>query len=106
MSFWDHLEALRGSLFRSVLAVVALSLLFFFIPGPLFQAVLWPTRADFVLYRLLGMDFSISLINTELTAQFFTHMKVALLCGVVLAFPYLVFEIWRFIAPALYAHEK
>ena len=106
MSFWDHLEALRGTLFRSVLAVVALSLLFLFIPGPLFKAVLWPAGADFILYRLLGMDFSISLINTELTAQFFTHMKVAVLCGVVLSFPYLVYEIWRFISPALYEHEK
>ena len=47
MSFWDHLEALRGTLFRSVLAVVALSLIFLAIPKPLFQAVFWPTRADF-----------------------------------------------------------
>ena len=106
MSFWDHVEALRGTLFRSVLSIVGLSLVFMFFPGPLFKAVLWPAGPDFILYRLLGMDFSISLINTELTAQFFTHLKVAILCGVVLAFPYLVFEIWRFIAPALYTHEK
>ena len=46
------------------------------------------------------------LINIEISAQFFTYMKVALLCGVVLAFPYIVFQLWKFISPALYEHEK
>ena len=52
MSFWDHLEALRGTLFRSVLSVVLLSIVFLAIPGPLFKAVFWPTQPDFPLYRL------------------------------------------------------
>jgi sec-independent protein translocase protein TatC len=47
-----------------------------------------------------------SLINVEISAQFFTHLKAALAAGVVLAFPYIVFEIWRFVAPALYDSEK
>ena len=106
MSFWDHLEALRGTLLRSVLAVVALSLIFLCFPKPLFQAVFWPTRADFPLYRLPGVDFSMDLINIELSAQFFFYLKVAVLCGVVLAFPFIVWEIWKFVAPALYEHEK
>ena len=106
MSFWDHLDALRGTLFRSVLSIGALSVIFLCIPDPLFQAVLWPTQGDFPLYRLPGVDFSMSLINIELSAQFFTYMKVAVLCGVVLAFPYIIFELWKFIAPALYEHEK
>ena len=106
MSFWDHLEVLRGTLFRSVLAVVALSVVFLFIPEQLFQAVLWPTTADFPLYRMLHLDFKMQLVNIEVTAQFFVHLKMAVLCGVVLAFPYLVWEIWRFIAPALYENEK
>ena len=106
MSFWDHLDALRGTLFRSVLSIGALSVIFLCIPGPLFQAVLWPTQGDFPLYRLPGVDFSMSLINIELSAQFFTYMKVAVLCGMVLAFPYIIFELWKFIAPALYEHEK
>ena len=63
MSFWDHLEALRGTLFRSVLAVVLFSVVFLCFPKPLFQAVFWPTRADFPLYRLPGVDFSMDLIN-------------------------------------------
>ena len=106
MSFWDHLEVLRGTLFRSVLAVALVSVVFLFIPGPLFKAVLWPSQPDFLLYRLLGLDFGMSLINIDISAQFFVHLKVALLCGVVVAFPYIVWEIWRFIAPALYDREK
>ena len=106
MSFWDHLEVLRGTLFRSVLAVVLLSVGFLFIPEHLFRAVLYPTTADFPLYRWLHMDFRMQLVNIEVTAQFFVHLKMAVLCGVVLAFPYLIWEIWRFIAPALYEQEK
>jgi len=106
MSFWDHLEALRGTLIRSVLGVALLSIVFFCIPKTLFKAVLWPTQGDFLLYRLPGIDFSMELINIELSAQFFTYMKVAVLCGVVLAFPYIIYELWKFIAPALYEHEK
>lgn len=106
MSFWDHLEALRGTLFRSVLSVVILSVIFLCIPKLLFQAVFWPTQADFLLYRLPGVDFSMSLVNIELSAQFFTYMKVAVLSGVVLAFPLIVWEIWKFIAPALYEKER
>ncbi len=106
MSFWDHLEVLRGTLFRSVLAVALASVIFLFIPGPLFKAVLWPSQPGFILYRLLGLDFGMSLINIDISAQFFVHLKVALLCGVVVAFPYIIWEIWRFIAPALYDREK
>lgn len=106
MSFWDHLEALRGTLFRSVLSVALLSVIFLSIPKSLFKAVLWPTEADFPLYRLPGVDFSMSLINIELSAQFFVYLKVSALCGLVLAFPYIVWEMWKFVSPALYPHEK
>lgn len=106
MSFWDHLEALRGTLFRSVLSVALLSIIFLCIPKTLFKAVLWPTAAGFPLYRLPGVDFSMSLINIELSAQFFVYLKVAVLCGLVLAFPYIIWEIWKFVAPALYPNER
>ena len=106
MSFWDHLEALRGTLFRSVLSVALLSVIFLAIPKSLFKAVLWPTQPDFPLYRLPGVNFSMSLINIELSAQFFVYLKVSALCGLVLAFPYIIWEIWKFVSPALYPHEK
>ena len=106
MSFWDHLEELSGTLFRSVLAVVLFSAIFLCFPKQLFSVVLWPTRPDFLLYRLPGIDFSMELINIELSAQFFVYLKVSVLCGVVLAFPYIVYEIWKFIVPALYDNER
>ena len=106
MSFWDHLEALRGTLFRSVAAVGLLSIVFLCIPESLFKVVLWPTQGDFILYSALGLPFEMSLINIDISAQFFVHLKVSILCGLVLAFPYIVYEIWKFIAPALYDHEK
>lgn len=106
MSFWDHLEVLRGTLFRSVLSVAALSVIFLCFPEALFKAVLWPTRPDFVLYRWLGLDFEMTLINIDISAQFFVHLKISFLCGIILAFPYIIYEIWKFVAPALYDREK
>ncbi len=106
MSFWDHLDVLRGTLFRSVLAIVLVSVVFLAIPERLFKAVLWPTTPDFVLYKWLGLDFSMSLINIEVSAQFFVHLKVSVIVAAIVAFPYIIWEIWKFIAPALYEHEK
>ena len=106
MSFWDHLEVLRGTLFRSVLAVALAALVFLFIPHTLFKAVLWPSQPDFILYRLLGLDFGMHLINVDLSAQFFVHLKISILMAAIIAFPYIIWEIWRFIAPALYENEK
>lgn len=106
MSFWDHLDALRGTLFRPVLALFCISIFFMFIPRQLFSVVLWPANQQFVLYRLLGWDFSMSLVNVDISAQFFAHLKVAALCGLVIVFPYLIYEIWKFVAPALYENEK
>lgn len=106
MSFWDHLEALRGTVWRSVLGVSLASVIFLCFPKALFSAVLWPTRPDFPLYRLPGLNFSMELINIELSAQFFVYLKVSVLCGLVVAFPYVIWEIWKFVSPALYDHEK
>ena len=106
MSFWDHLEVLRGTLFRSIIAIVLVSVVFLAMPERLFKAVLWPTTPDFILYRWLGLDFSMDLINIEVSAQFFVHLKVSVIMAAVVAFPYIVWEIWKFIAPALYDNEK
>ncbi len=106
MSFWDHLDVLRGVLLRSAAAIVVLTAIFLCFKDALFSAVLWPASEDFVLYRLLGVRFSMDLINIEVSAQFFAHLRMAALSGVVLAFPYIIFELWKFIAPALYEKEK
>ncbi len=107
MSFWDHLDVLRGTLFRSLGAVCLCSVLGFVFKDLLFDGiVLAPSRPDFCIYRLLGWSFSMQLINVEVSAQFFVHLKAAFAVGVVLAFPYVVWELWRFLEPALYAGEK
>ncbi|MBO4340221.1 MAG: twin-arginine translocase subunit TatC [Bacteroidales bacterium] len=106
MSFWDHLEALRGTLFRSVLALTLLTVLAMCFPKQLFAAVMWPTREDFLLYRLPGVGFSMSLINIEISAQFFVYLKMSALCAVIAAFPYIIYQVWRFISPALYDSER
>ena len=106
MSFWDHLDVLRGTLFRSILAIVLVSVVFLAMPERLFKAVLWPTTPDFILYKWLGLDFGMDLINIEVSAQFFAHLKMSVLMGVVIAFPYIIYEIWKFVAPALYDNER
>ena len=106
MSFWEHVEELRGTLLRSILAIVSVSVVFLCFPKQVFKAVLWPTERDFLLYRLPGVDFSMDLINIELSAQFFFYLKVSVLCGLVLAFPFVIWEIWKFVSPALYDNEK
>lgn len=106
MTFWDHLEELRGTIIRSALAVVLFSVLGLAFKKVLFDTViLSPTRGDFILYRVLGWNFGMELINVEVSAQFFVHLKAALAAGLVLAFPYIVWELWKFIRPALYRNE-
>ncbi|MBS7289696.1 MAG: twin-arginine translocase subunit TatC [Bacteroidales bacterium] len=107
MSFWDHLEELRFCVLRSLAAVGIFSLIGFIFKGPVFDGiVLLPTRPDFFLYRWTGLEVDMELINIDVTAQFFIHLKMAVALGFVVAFPYIIWQIWRFIAPALYEHEK
>ena len=107
MSFWDHLEVLRGTLFRSLLAVVAVSIAVFCFKSLVFDGiVLAPTRSDFFIYKWMGMSVDMSLVNLEVSTQFFVHLKIAFQLGFILSFPYIVFEIWKFIAPALSQAEK
>lgn len=121
MSFLGHLEALRWHLFRAVIAILTLAVAFFFFKEFLFDGVLLaPKDPNFLTYRILcqagkamnlGDELCVSvipftLISTDLSAQFTTHMWVAFIAGLVVAFPYLVWEIWRFIKPALTVKEK
>lgn len=107
MTFWDHLEELRGSILRMLAVYAGAVVVLFFFKGFLFEnVILAPSKADFFMYRLLGADFSMSLVNIEVAAQFLIHMKITFICALIVTFPYLVFELWRFIAPALYARER
>ncbi len=107
MTFWDHLEDLRKSIFRMAASLVGVTVILFFFKDFLFDdVILAPTDKNFYLYRMLGLDFSLSLVNIEVSAQFMIHMKVTFICAVILTFPYLVYELWRFVVPALYEREK
>mgnify|MGYP004509107245 CR=1 FL=1 len=107
MTFWDHLDVLRGTLFRSALAIVCTGVILLCFKGFLFDdVVLAPTRPDFWLYRWMHLPFSMALINTDISAQFFIHLKVSFICGFIISFPYVCYEIWMFVAPALYPSEK
>ncbi|MDR0537674.1 MAG: twin-arginine translocase subunit TatC [Tannerellaceae bacterium] len=124
MSFWDHLEELRWTLFRSFLALFLFAVGFFaFMRGEygiFHHVIMAPTRGDFITYQIFckvgsyfsflnefcDASFEIKLINIKLATQFFTHMTTSFWLAVVLAFPYLMFEIWKFISPALYENEK
>ena len=106
MSFWDHLEELRGTLFRSIIALCLLAVLGFIFKKELFYIIFLPASPDFFVYRLLGWDFSLPMINVEMAAQFFVHLRAAFGAALILACPYIVWELWRFIAPALYDNER
>lgn len=107
MTFWDHLDVLRKSIFRFAAVYVAVAAVLFFFKEFLFdEVILAPTDKDFYLYRLLGLDLSLSLVNIEVSAQFLIHMKTTFICALILTVPYLVYEMWSFVAPALYEREK
>lgn len=110
MSFWDHLEALRWCLFRVVIALVVLLLGCFFAMPHIFDAfILGPTRSDFFVYRLLGFAYGpaqdVQIININVASQFLTHISTSLWVALLLVFPYLMYQIWVFVKPALYPRE-
>lgn len=121
MSFWDHLEDLRWTLFRCVIALIVFTIGAFVSMYYLFDPViLAPTRSDFILYRVLCKlttsiplmpDFCddtylVNIFNVKLASPFFFHMSTSFWLALLITFPYLVYEIWRFIRPALYDNER
>lgn len=111
-SFWDHLDELRGVLIRCAVAWIVCAAGMFCLRDYLFAFLFAPAQPDFVLFRWLDaithnpQTSMPQFINTELAAQFTTHLEVAALAGLVVAFPYLLWQLFGFIAPALYPNEK
>lgn len=121
MSFLDHLEDLRWHLVRSVVVVFSLAIVLFFFSDFVFGTVIFgPKHVDFLTYRAMckfsyfigaGESMCIrkipfELINTELSGQFTSHMWISFVGGLILGFPYVLWEIWRFIKPALHEKER
>ena len=107
MTFWDHLDVLRSSLIRMAMAIVIFAVAAFVMKDELFSIVLAPRSSDFISFRLLGVDtFRLHLMNTGLTEQFMIHMRTALYAGLLVASPYILYELFRFVSPGLYQNER
>ena len=107
LTFWDHLDVLRASLIRMAIVVTGFTVVAFLMKDTLFSIVLAPRSSHFVTYQLLGAEvFTLHLMNTGLTEQFMIHVRTALYAGVLLASPYILYELFRFVSPGLYANER
>ena len=121
MTFWAHLEDLRWALVRVVAVLFVFMIACFCVMPYLFDHfVLAPTTSDFFLYRWLSRlggggvflpdfsndNFSVEIININVASQFMTHISTSFWFALVLMFPYLIFEAWKFVQPALFANER
>lgn len=115
MNFFEHIEELRWHLFRSVIFLLLITILIFIFSKFVFEDIIFgPLNKEFWSYRVLcqiANDFCVKeipvkLINTELAGQFFLHIKTAFMLGIMASVPYFLWEIWRFILPALHSDEK
>jgi sec-independent protein translocase protein TatC len=127
LSFWGHIDALRGHLFRSALVVIVLAVILFCYPEFLFDTVIFgPLKSDFLTYRAfchLGAwlqthgvmtdgtqlcfgHYTFKLQSLGLADQFTSQMWIAFIGGLIVGAPYVLWEVWRFIKPALKEREK
>ena len=120
MSFLDHLEIFRWHLIRSAIAVLFFTIIAFIFKHIVFDVILLgPKDPDFLTYKVLCwisqilgledafciMESPFILMNISMSGQFSTHVTTSVLAGFIAAFPYIFWEIWRFISPALPANE-
>jgi len=118
MSFGEHLDDFRTHLIRGILAVMGMAIVAFFFKDFLFNDIIlsprepefFTNRALCYLGQVLHLNICINqghfdIINIKLAGQFKSHIIISIISGVVVAFPYLVWEIWKFIKPALRANE-
>lgn len=120
MTFWDHLDELRWHIMRSLIAIVVLAIVAFFNREIIFdQIILAPSSSEFISNRVLCRlgdwlsinaicikDMKLEIINIKMSGQFLAHMYISLVAGFILAFPYILWEIWRFIKPAMKETER
>ena len=107
LTFWEHLDELRGSVIRMLVATALLAVVAFCLKERLFEVVLAPRSSRFVSYRLMGVEpFEVSLMNTGLTEQFMVHVRTAMYAGLLAASPYVLYQLFRFVSPGLYANER
>lgn len=118
LTFGGHLEVLRRMLFRIIIVTGAIAVVIFCFKDTTWKILLDPSECSFVTYRWIenmaatfGIDFrfddfSVDLIATDLSSQFMTHITTSIYLGLLGASPYILYELFRFISPALYEKEK
>ncbi|MBK9730635.1 MAG: twin-arginine translocase subunit TatC [Chitinophagaceae bacterium] len=120
MSFLEHLEELRWHIIRSLLAIVVVGIVLFLNKSFIFdQVILAPKNPDFWTYKIMcqlgdllhwsGLcttEISFTLTNIDLSAQFMIHLQIAFVLGLIFTFPYIFWEFWRFVKPALFEGEQ
>ncbi len=121
MSFIDHLEELRWHIIRSVIAVLIFSITaFIFINNVVDDIIFAPAKPDFItaqwfcqIGRKIGMgnglcfgNIEVKFLETTMTGQFISSFTVAFVCGFIAAFPYIFWEFWKFVRPALSPAER
>ena len=118
MTLWEHLEELRKVILRIVIAVAVAGVLVFCFKDWTFRLLLAPKEWDFVTYRalerlmdLVGYDFRfapyhVRLISTDLSAQFMMHLTASFVLGALVASPYIIYQLFSFVSPALYEGER
>ena len=116
-TFWDHLDELRNILLKIAVIAILCGIVAFIFKELIFQIVFAPKNDDFITYKWLEKiggifsqtsreGFDISLINTGLAQQFVVHMKTAFCFGILCASPYILYQLFRFVSPALYEDER
>lgn len=118
MTTGGHLEVLRQMLFRILGVTAVIAIVVFCFKDTTWQVLMAPSEWDFCTYRWLeqvmqavGIDFRfnefhVDMIATDLSSQFMTHITTAVYLGVLGASPYILFELFRFVSPALYDNER
>ena len=121
MSFLDHLEDLRWHIIRSLIAIVVCGVVAFMFKGFIFDMILLgPKHANFPTYQTLcnlsqifGLDQSFcfdelpfKIQSRKVASQFSVHMWTSFTAGFIAAFPYVIYQVWSFIAPGLYKKER
>ena len=120
MTFWDHLTELRKRLVRMILAWLVMTVVAFIYSRFIFDKILLaPKNSDFITYRwlcklgeLIHVDtlclppMSLSIINLNLSGQFMTDMTVSMFAGLIMGSPFIIYQLWQFIMPALYVKER
>lgn len=118
LTFGGHLEVLRQMLFRIIAVVAVFAAIVFCFKDQTWKLLLAPSEWDFITYRILedimrwvGIgfkfeEFHVELIATELSSQFMTHLSTAVYLGLLAASPYILYELFRFVSPALYENEQ